>query len=79
LVYYLLLDWMLCAVYLVQGLFSAELLALSILLAPAFFLATWAGARLFHGTSDLLYRRIAYAIIAVAALVSIPGTERLFR
>ena len=79
LVYYLLLDWMLCAVYLVQGLISTELLALSILLAPAFFLATWTGARLFHGASDLLYRRIAYGIIAAAALVSIPGIEHLFR
>jgi hypothetical protein len=37
-----------------------------------FFVATTIGARFFHGASDLLYRRIAYAIIALAALVSLP-------
>jgi uncharacterized membrane protein YfcA len=72
LVYFLLLDVMLCAVYALQGLFTAELIALALLLAIPFFLATAAGAYLFHGTSDLAYRRIAYAIIAVAALVSLP-------
>jgi hypothetical protein len=42
------------------------------LLAVPFFIATAAGARYFHGASDELYRRIAYAIITVAALVSLP-------
>ena len=44
LVYFLLLDGILCVVYAWQGLFTAELLALSLLLAIPFFVATAAGA-----------------------------------
>jgi uncharacterized protein len=38
-----------------------------------------AGAYFFRGASDLLYRRIAYVIIAVAALVSLPLFDELLR
>jgi uncharacterized membrane protein YfcA len=76
LVYFLLLDLTSCAVYLWQGIFTSELLALSLLLAMPFFVATAIGAKFFHGASDLLYRRIAYAIITAAALVSLPIFDR---
>jgi len=79
LVYFLLLGLTSCAVYFWQGLFTPELLALALLLAIPFFLATAVGARYFHGASDQLYRRIAYAIITVAALVSLPVFDRFFR
>jgi uncharacterized protein len=72
LVYFLLLGLTSCVVYFWQGLFTPELLALSFLLAIPFFVATAVGAKYFHGASDVLYRRIAYAIIALAALVSLP-------
>ena len=72
LVYFLLMDVTVCIVYALQGLFTAELVALALLLAIPFFVATAAGAYLFHGTSDLTYRRIAYVIIALAALASLP-------
>jgi uncharacterized membrane protein YfcA len=72
LVYFLFLDVTSCAVYFWQGIFTPELLALSFLLAIPFFVATAIGAKYFHGASDVLYRRIAYAIIALAALVSLP-------
>jgi uncharacterized protein len=79
LVYFLLLDLTSCAVYLWNGLFTPQLLALSLLLGVPFFLATAAGAKLFHGASDLIYRRIAYAIIAGAAFVSIPVFDSVLR
>ncbi|HWX83690.1 MAG TPA: sulfite exporter TauE/SafE family protein [Xanthobacteraceae bacterium] len=72
LVYFLLLGLTSCAVYFWQGLFTPESLALALLLAIPFFVATAAGAKYFHGSSDQLYRRIAYAIIAASALVSLP-------
>jgi uncharacterized membrane protein YfcA len=72
LVYFLLLDVTLCANYFAQRVFTPELVALSLLLGVPFFVATAVGARFFHGASDLLYRRIAYAVIAVAALISLP-------
>jgi len=72
LVYFLLLDALLCAVYFWQALFTETLFALSLLLAAPFFVATAAGAVLFRGASDILYRRIASAIIAAAAILSLP-------
>jgi hypothetical protein len=38
-----------------------------------------AGAYFFHGTSDQLYRRIAYVIISLAALVSLPLFDSILR
>ena len=72
LVYFLLTDLLLCVVYELQSLFSADLIALSVLLAIPFFVATAIGAYFFAGTSDRLYRRIAHIIIAAAALISLP-------
>ena len=77
LVYFLLLTS--CTVCLWQGLITPHLFALSLLLGVPFFIATAAGAKLFHGASDLIYRRIAYAIIAGAAFVSIPAFDSLLR
>ena len=37
------------------------------------------GSRFFHGTSDRLYRSIAYVIIALAALVSLPLFDSILR
>jgi len=76
LVYFLLLGATSCAVYFWQGLFAPDYLALAILLAGPFFVATAIGARYFHGASDVLYRRIAYAIIMLAALISMPIFDR---
>lgn len=79
LVYFLLLDLTSCVVYLWRGIITTELLALSLLLAIPFFLATAAGARYFHSASELLYRRIAYGIITAAALVSLPLFDHWLR
>jgi hypothetical protein len=79
LVYFLFLGLTSCVVYYLKGLFTPELLALSLLLAIPFFTATAAGARFFHGASERLYRRIAYAIIAGAAFVSLPILDPFFR
>ena len=79
LVYFLLLDLASCAIYFEGGIISPELLALSLLLAVPFFAATAAGATLFRGVSELLYRRIAYGIIAAAALISLPVLDPWFR
>jgi uncharacterized membrane protein YuzA (DUF378 family) len=37
----------------------------------------WLGARLFKGASDTVYRRIAYSIVAIAALVSLPVFDKI--
>ena len=50
---------------------------LSLLLGLPFAVAMAAGAYWFHGSSDALYRRAAYLIIALAALVSLPVFDAL--
>jgi hypothetical protein len=54
-----------------EGLFEARPLALSLLLGIPY-RRHGSGVILFHGTSDRLYRNIAYVIITLAALVSLP-------
>ncbi len=65
--------------YAVTGLFTAPMLALSLLLGVPYVIGVAIGARFFHGTSDQLYRRVAYAIIALAALLSLPVLDPLLR
>ena len=78
-VYFLLTGAMLVLSYLLQGLFTIETVALSILLEIPFAATMAVGAYIFRGASDLLYRRIAYLIIAMAALVSLPLFDGLLR
>ena len=65
--------------YAVLGLFTAPLTALSLLLGVPYLAGVGIGARFFRGTSDLLYRRIAYFIIALAAVLSLPVLDPIVR
>jgi uncharacterized membrane protein YfcA len=63
----------------VQGLFPANVIALTILIAVAYVLTLNAGARLFRASSETAYRKAAYAIVGVSALVSLPIFDGLVR
>lgn len=63
--------------YFYNGLFDAKVVMLSLLLGIPFAVALYAGASWFHGSSDRLYRRVAYAIIAFAGLASLPVFDAL--
>jgi hypothetical protein len=76
-VFFLLMGFITGAAYLAQGIITADVLALAILLGVPFMLAMWAGARWFHGSSEQAYRRAAYLIIVAAAIVSLPLWDRL--
>lgn len=78
-VYFVVVDAVLVISYLVQGVFTAPGLALSLLLGIPFLIAVGIGTYFFHGTSDQLYRRIAYGIITVAAVLSLPIFDRVLR
>jgi uncharacterized membrane protein YfcA len=71
-VYFAICDAVLVMSYFLQGVFTVEGLVLSLLLGIPFLIAVGVGAHFFHGTSDQLYRRVAYVIIALAALLSLP-------
>jgi len=57
--------------YWIGGLLTQEVLAASLLLAPIYGVAVWAGARGFRHTSDILYRRFAFALITMIAFSSL--------
>jgi uncharacterized membrane protein YfcA len=58
--------------YVVRGLLPPDVITLALLIGPLQVLALRAGARLFHAASAETYRRVAYAIVVTAALVSMP-------
>jgi hypothetical protein len=62
----------LVATYLATGLFTAEVIALWVLIGPPHIAAMWGGAQLFHLASETTYRRVAYTVITLAAVVSMP-------
>jgi uncharacterized protein len=65
--------------YVVRGLLPVNVILLALLLGPLQVLALRTGTRLFHASSAETYRRVAYAIVAVSALVSMPVWDRFIR
>ncbi len=65
--------------YLTQALFTAQVLALSLMIAIPYTATLFLGTRLFSGSSDKLYRQIAYAIVGISALISLPIFDGLLR
>lgn len=63
----------------VGGLFTADAVTLALWLGPAYGLGIWLGGRRFVGASDAGYRRAAYAVIALAAVLSAPAWDGLWR
>jgi uncharacterized membrane protein YfcA len=78
-VFFALAGAVLLVTYFLQGLFPPHVIALSALIAIPYVLALLIGAFFFKGTSEQLYRQIAYAIVALAALVSLPVFDGLLR
>ena len=78
-VYFLLCGSTLIVVYGWKGLFTAEMIALSLMLGAFYVAGVAGGSFFFRGASDRLYRNVAYAIIALAALVSLPVLDPILR
>lgn len=58
--------------YAVSGMITREVGLLSLTLGPAYAVGLIAGSRAFKGASDDHFRRVAYGIIGLAALASLP-------
>jgi len=76
-VYFIMQGALSVAMYFYSGLFTAQVIVLSLLMGLPFAIALAAGAFWFHGSSDALYRRIAYLVIAFAGLASLPLFDAL--
>jgi uncharacterized membrane protein YfcA len=78
-VFFMICDILLVAIFGFASLFEARPLALSLLLGVPYLAGMGVGSHFFHGASDRLYRNIAYVIIALAALVSLPILDPILR
>lgn len=76
-VYFVLQGALSIVAYAVTGLFDVEVLVLALLTGVPFALAMTFGARWFRGTSDGLYRRVAYIIIGFSGVASLPLLDAL--
>ena len=61
----------------IAGALAVPFGVMALLLGLPFGIALALGARWFHGTSDIFYRRLSYIIIAVSGLVSLPIFDAL--
>ena len=65
--------------YAIAGLLTSAIPALALITFPAYALALWLGSRMFGLASEETFRRICYALIALAALVSLPVLDGMIR
>ncbi|MGH6924903.1 MAG: TSUP family transporter [Propylenella sp.] len=61
--------------FIAGGIFTAEVMALSLALFPVYAVGIFLGGRMFGLASEATYRQIAYATILFAAVVSMPVFE----
>lgn len=76
--YFTLLSAGLFGTYLWRDIITSEAVAIALFTGPVQVLATWSGAKLFHVASARTYRIVAYIVIAVVALVSLPVFDSLW-
>lgn len=69
-VYFFAIDVASTGIYTARGLVTGQVLVLTALCVPAAVAGVWLGTRLFDQASEQTYRRVAYAIIAAAALIA---------
>lgn len=65
--------------YMLHGFFTIKVLHLLVVAVPVYALAIFTGTRGFKWANPSLYRKVAYGLIALAALTSMPALDELFR
>jgi uncharacterized membrane protein YfcA len=79
LVYFQISGAALIVSYILQRVFDENVIALALILGPTFAIALAIGVYFFRGASDQLYRNVAYVIVTLAAIVSLPLFDGLVR
>jgi len=65
--------------YLIGGVLTTAVIGLAVLTGPAFGVGLWLGSQMFGLASEQTFRRACYALIALAALVSLPVFDGVLR
>ena len=79
-IYYLFLtDLMVIVGYLIGDIYTMDSVLRAILCIPGYFIGILIGTRFFVGASDQLYRAIAFAMIMISAITSLPILDSILR
>ena len=65
--------------YAAGGLLTLQILGLALVVAPIYGLALFIGAHMFGLASEATFRKICYALIAAAGLISLPALDGVLR
>ena len=68
-------DAVMIVLFILLGTFAFGAVLLGLALIPAYMLANWVGTRLFRPEREATYRRVAYLVIALSALLGLPLWE----
>lgn len=78
-IYYLFItDIIVIIGYLFADLYTTEGVVRGLLCVPAYFIGIQIGTRFFSSASDATYRRVAFIMILIAAITSLPLLDALF-
>lgn len=77
--YLFITDFMIIIGYLFADVFTRENIALGLVGIPGYLVGIWIGMKAFKGTSDQLYRNIAFLIILLSAVTSLPLLDGVLR
>jgi uncharacterized protein len=78
-VYFAISTVLTAATYVVGGILTTEVLKLAALAAPLYGLGLWIGVRLFGLATEASFRRVCFALIAAAAVGSLPLMDVVWR
>ncbi|MBV6656898.1 MAG: sulfite exporter TauE/SafE family protein [Devosiaceae bacterium] len=67
------------AAFTANGVFTAQSTGLALWFAPFYGLGLFLGARVFKGSNETLFRRVAFGMILVAAVTSLPLLDPVLR
>jgi len=79
-IYYLLLtDFLIIIGYIIGDIYTKEAVIRGFLCVPGYFIGIAIGMRFFSGASERLYRNVAYVMILLAAITSLPALDVFLR
>lgn len=79
-IYFLFLtDFIIILGYIVGDIYTRESIIRGLICVPGYFIGILIGTRFFHLASDATYRRVAFIMILIAAVTSLPLLDRLLR
>ncbi len=77
--YLFITDLIIIIGYLFGNIYTLEALARAILCVPGYLIGIWIGSHFFSGASEKLYRMIAFIMILIAAITSLPLLDEIIR